>query len=67
MEKTKITEKGLEALVQKGEKKKEEEEGMELILKSLKWLNVRDNMIKMNTEIIEVLIGLIGQKQFLRD
>ena len=64
---TKITEKGLEVLVQKAEKSEEEEEGMELILKSLKWLNVRDNMIKMNTEIIEVLIRLIGPKQFLRD
>ena len=62
MEKTKITEKGLEALVQKNE-----EEDDELILKNLKWLNVRGNTIKMNTEIIKVLIGLIGQKQFPRD
>ena len=52
MEKTKITEKGLEALVQKGEKKKEEEEGMELILKNLKKLDVRENNIKKNAKII---------------
>ena len=67
MEKTKITEKGLEALVQKGEKKKEEEEGMELILKSLKSLDVKNNTIKKNAKIMEVLIELLGTKQFLRD
>ena len=64
MKDTKITEMGLEALVQKADKSEEEDE---LKLKSLKRLDVRHNNIKKNVEIIEVLIGLIGQKQFLRD